>query len=89
MPDPDDRVASTLAGIRDRHAARIKNAPGLGADPVDFRSLLAALEAVLAAVDRLDTERGDYGHLVNRHEAAAAFRRVITAALTGKEAGDA
>jgi hypothetical protein len=46
VPDAD-RVASALAGIRERHAARIKNAPGLGADPTDFRALLKAVEAAL------------------------------------------
>jgi hypothetical protein len=47
--------------------------------------LLAAVEAVLKAAERLDSERGDYGHLVNRHEAAATFREAITTPLTGAQ----
>ena len=81
---PDTDLSATLAGIRERCDARASD----GSDSVDGPRLLAAVEVVLKAVDRLDSERGDYGHLVNRHETAEAFRRAITTALTGQETGE-
>jgi len=45
-----DDLAAALEEIRERHAARSKHAQGPGADPADFRRLLAAVEAALELV---------------------------------------
>lgn len=44
---PDDPLTAALEEIKGRHAARVKNAPGFGFDPVDASRLLAAIDAVL------------------------------------------
>jgi hypothetical protein len=86
---PDD-LSATLAGIRERHAARIKSAPGLGADPADFRALLKAVEAALANHEEFD---GTCSGCTDAYGDPAAWPcaeyRDITAALAGKEVGHA
>jgi hypothetical protein len=90
-------AATALEEIRERSAAALEfPLSGFAEDSIractlsamDVPRLLAAVEAALKETKRLDSGRGDYGHLVNRHEAAAVFRAAITAALTGKEASD-
>jgi hypothetical protein len=77
------RLRGYRNGATGAECARLSDAAA-----VDVPRLLAAVEAALKLADRLDSGRGDYGHLVNRHEAAAAFHAAITAALTGEEASD-
>ena len=86
-----DDIWSQPAG---RHVAETMNREADAEFIVTARTamprLLAAVKAVLKAADRLDSGREPYGHLVNRHEAADAFRETIRAALsgTGKGGGD-
>jgi hypothetical protein len=93
MPDTDP-VASTLSEIREhdeRVIALCDMAPAvvrqLAEHDVPF--LLAALEAALKEADKLSrkTVKGSPLERI-RGECADRFRAAITAALTGKEAGE-
>jgi hypothetical protein len=75
-------LTAALDEIRDRHAARIKNAPGLGAYPADAERLLAAAEAVLKLAD---SARGVHwgGRYLGWDLDPAKVREAITRALDG------
>ena len=84
-------LPAALEEIRENFAARSKNAQGLGADPADFRRLLAAVEAVLKLTGEWETKGGRLYGFDDRasrtfDECAEGLREAITAALTGEEA---
>ena len=92
---PDDLTAEWLQNTRIHqesaaHALEVKDVGSwclAAVVNVDSPRLVAAIEAVLKETDRLDSGRGDYGHLVNRHEVAAAFRSAITRELAKGNGG--
>ena len=95
----DDRVASTLADVRERSA---KAVPGFSSNPgtyidsaADVPLLLAAIDKVLEKADELEhiqtappSGKEDEAAALGIRWCAAQFRKAITAALTG-EAPDA
>jgi hypothetical protein len=133
MPDPDDRVASTLTGIRERYRVSFTTLPGYSAtlsgaewthvnSADDIPLLLTALEAALALHTRQDKPVHCWDHVCDAHRDQFGFPvqppprdcpdcrfrdmyvckhcqcpndewpcptyLAITAALTGKEAGE-